>query len=94
MTSSPPPDGFALIKPGQTYLGKQGIVYGAGASKETVGAQNICMNVMPMPPGAVASARNTIRGSFGESRRVTWSRAVEIGELARHTPRRRTPIAA
>ena len=48
-----PPDGFALIKPGQTYLGKQGIVYSAGASKETVGAQKICMNVMPMPPGAV-----------------------------------------
>ena len=46
-----PPDGFALIKPGQTYLGKQGIIYGAGASKETVGAQKICMNVMPMPPG-------------------------------------------
>ncbi len=28
-----PPDGFALVKPGQTYLGKQGNVYGAGASK-------------------------------------------------------------
>jgi uncharacterized RmlC-like cupin family protein len=49
-----PPDGFALIKPGQTYLGKQGIVYGAGASAETVGAQKICMNMMPMPAGAVA----------------------------------------
>ena len=54
--SASPPDGFALIKPGQTYLGKQGIIYGAGASKETVGAQKICMNVMPMPPGAVAKA--------------------------------------
>jgi uncharacterized RmlC-like cupin family protein len=32
------PDGFALIKPGQTYFGKQGITYGAGASTETVGA--------------------------------------------------------
>ena len=51
-----PPDGFALVKPGQTYFGKQGIVYGAGASAETVGAQKICMNVMPMPPGAVAKA--------------------------------------
>ena len=50
------PDGFALIKPGQTYFGKQGITYSAGASKETVGAQNICMNVMPMPAGAVAKA--------------------------------------
>jgi uncharacterized RmlC-like cupin family protein len=45
---------FAVVKPGQTYLGKQGIVYGAGASKETVGAEKVCMNVMPMPPGARA----------------------------------------
>ena len=51
-----PPDGFALIKPGQTYFGKQGILYGAGASAETVGAEKICMNVMPMPAGAVARA--------------------------------------
>jgi uncharacterized RmlC-like cupin family protein len=47
-------DRFAVVKPGQTYLGKQGIVYGAGASAETVGAEKICMNVMPMPPGARA----------------------------------------
>ena len=54
--TTPPPDGFALIKPGQTYFGKQGITYSAGASAETVGAEKICMNVMPMPPGAVAKA--------------------------------------
>lgn len=47
-------DRFAVVKPGQSYLGQQGIVYGAGASKETVGAEKICMNVMPMPPGARA----------------------------------------
>jgi uncharacterized RmlC-like cupin family protein len=47
-------DRFAVVEPGRTYLGKQGIVYGAGASKETVGAEKICMNVMPMPPGARA----------------------------------------
>ena len=45
---------FAIVKPGQTYVGKQGITYGAGASKETVGAEKICMNVMPMPNGARA----------------------------------------
>ena len=49
-------DGFAVVKPGRTYEGKQGITYGAGASKETVGAEKICMNVMPMPPGARAKA--------------------------------------
>jgi uncharacterized RmlC-like cupin family protein len=54
MTASPPQDGFALIKPGRTYFGGQGFVYGAGASAETVGAQKVCMNILPMPPGAVA----------------------------------------
>ena len=49
-------DGVAVIKPGQTYVGKQGFTYGAGASAETVGAQKICMNILPMPPGAVAKA--------------------------------------
>lgn len=44
----------AVISPGKTYVGKQGITYGAGASAETVGASSVCMNVMPMPPGAVA----------------------------------------
>ncbi len=37
-------DGVAVIKPGQTYVGKQGFTYGAGASAETVGARKICMN--------------------------------------------------
>ena len=49
-------DGVAVIKPGQTYVGKQGFTYGAGASAETVGAQKVCMNTLPMPPGAVAKA--------------------------------------
>lgn len=49
-------DGVAVIKPGQTYIGKQGFTYSAGASAETVGAKNVCMNILPMPPGAVAKA--------------------------------------
>ena len=43
-----------MISPGQTYAGRQGFTYGAGASAETVGAQHICMNVLPMPAGARA----------------------------------------
>jgi uncharacterized RmlC-like cupin family protein len=52
--TAPPPDGFALIKPGQTYFGKQGIQCGRlqGDGRRA----KICMNVMPMPPGAVAKA--------------------------------------
>jgi uncharacterized RmlC-like cupin family protein len=41
-----------VVGPGGTYVGKQGFTYGAGASAETVGAEHICMNVLPMPPGA------------------------------------------
>lgn len=43
-----------VIAPGQTYVGKQGFLYGAGASAETVGAEHICMNVLPVPVGARA----------------------------------------
>jgi uncharacterized RmlC-like cupin family protein len=49
-------DGVALVKPGETYVGQQGFTYGAGASAETVGARAVCMNVLPMPPGARAKA--------------------------------------
>jgi uncharacterized RmlC-like cupin family protein len=54
--SASPDDGVAIVKPGQTYAGKQGFTYGAGASAETVGARKVCMNVLPVPPGAVAKA--------------------------------------
>ncbi len=43
-----------VIAPGQTYVGKQGFTYRAGASAETVGAQQICMNVLPVPVGGRA----------------------------------------
>jgi uncharacterized RmlC-like cupin family protein len=43
-----------VIAPGQTYVGKQGFTYGAGASAETVGAQHVCMNVLPVPVGGRA----------------------------------------
>ncbi len=49
-------DGVAVVGPGGTYVGKQGFTYRAGASAETVGAQKVCMNILPMPPGAVAKA--------------------------------------
>lgn len=44
----------AVVRPGQSYQGAQGFTYGAGCSTETVGAANICMNVLPMPQGARA----------------------------------------
>jgi len=47
-------DRVQVVRPGRTYVGKQGFNYGAGASAETVGTQHICMNVLPMPVGARA----------------------------------------
>ena len=47
-------DRVRVIRPGHTYLGKQGFTYGAGASAETVGAEGVCMNILPMPSGARA----------------------------------------
>ena len=58
-------DGVAVIKPGQTYVGQQGFTYGAGASAETVGAQKVCMNVLPPPPGAVAKAQGECAVYYG-----------------------------
>ena len=43
-----------VIGPGRTYVGKQGFTYNAGASAETVGAERVCMNILPMRPGAGA----------------------------------------
>ncbi len=46
-----PKKNVQLIKPGETYLGAQGVTYGAGVSRKTAGSQKVCMNVLPMPPG-------------------------------------------
>ena len=45
-----------VIAAGDTYVGKQGFTYRAGASAETVGAGHISMNILPMPPEARAKA--------------------------------------
>lgn len=49
-------DSVKVIGPGRTYVGKQGFTYQAGVSAETVGAEQVCLNVLPMPPGARAKA--------------------------------------
>jgi uncharacterized RmlC-like cupin family protein len=44
-------DRVQVVSPGKTYVGKQGFVNGSGASAETVGAKQVCMNILPMPSG-------------------------------------------
>lgn len=43
-----------IVRPGQTYVGRQGFTYQAGVSRGTVGETNVCLNVLPMPAGAGA----------------------------------------
>lgn len=47
-----------VVRPGATYEGAQGVVYGAGPSRRTAGTTGLCMSVMPMPPGARAKAHH------------------------------------
>ena len=44
-------DKVRVVKPGKTYFGAQGMAYGSGASRKTVGSEKICMNILPMPFG-------------------------------------------
>ncbi len=45
-----------IIRPGDTYDGKQGFSYFEGVSAESVGAQAICMHLLTIPPGGRAKA--------------------------------------
>jgi uncharacterized RmlC-like cupin family protein len=45
-----------LIKPGDTYDGRQGLTYFGGVSAQSAGALGICMHMLRMPPGARAHA--------------------------------------
>jgi uncharacterized RmlC-like cupin family protein len=45
-----------VIRPGDTYDGKQGFSYFEGIAKETVGSEGICMHLLTIPPGGRARA--------------------------------------
>jgi len=45
-----------LIRPDDTYDGKQGLTYLAGIASETVGSQAICMHLLTIPAGGRAKA--------------------------------------
>lgn len=45
-----------VIRPGETYDGKQGLTYVEGISAERVGSTGICMHLLTLPPGARANA--------------------------------------
>lgn len=45
-----------LVRPHDTYEGKQGLSYFAGIAAETVGSSGICMHLLTLPPGGRAKA--------------------------------------
>ena len=45
-----------VIRPQNTYGGKQGFNYFEGLTKETVGSKGICMHLLTIPPGGRAKA--------------------------------------
>lgn len=46
----------AIIRPGDEYIGKQGLSYAAGIAAETVGSEHLCMHLLEIPPGGRARA--------------------------------------
>jgi uncharacterized RmlC-like cupin family protein len=45
-----------LVRPSNSYDGKQGLSYFEGIAAQTVGSSAICMHILTMPPGARAKA--------------------------------------
>lgn len=45
-----------ILRPTDTYDGKQGFTYNAGIAAESVGSKAICMHLLTIPPGGRAKA--------------------------------------
>ncbi|CVI63732.1 cupin domain-containing protein (plasmid) [Agrobacterium leguminum] len=45
-----------IVRPTDSYVGKQGLNYFEGIAAETVGSVSICMHVLKIPPGERAKA--------------------------------------
>lgn len=54
MTDTIAKPGCRLIRPSDTYDGKQGLTYFEGIASETVGSRAICMHLLTIPPGGRA----------------------------------------
>ena len=63
-----------LVQEGESFTGKQGLVYAVGISAESVGAKGIHMQILRIPPGGRAKAHKhaehetAIYAMSGESR--------------------------
>lgn len=50
------PPACAVVRAGESFIGKQGFSYAAAISAETVGSSGIHMQLLTIPPGARAKA--------------------------------------
>lgn len=55
MDTTPKP-ACKVVRPADTYAGKQGLNYFNGISAQNAGAEGICMMVLSIPPGGRATA--------------------------------------
>ncbi len=45
-----------IVRPSETYQGKQGLTYTAGIFAENTGARGLCLHLLTIPPGGRARA--------------------------------------
>ena len=56
MDEETPPPTCQVVRLGDRFVGKQGLVYAAAVSAETVGARGLHMQIVRIPPGGRAKA--------------------------------------
>lgn len=44
-------DTVRVVRPGEVFVGKQGVAYPLRVTRETAGTRNVCVAVLPMQPG-------------------------------------------
>jgi uncharacterized RmlC-like cupin family protein len=72
------------VRPGETFVGKQGLTYIAGLTGETGGSKSICMTVATLPPGARAKA-HLHRGIETAAFVIEGEAVVRYGERLEHS---------
>ncbi len=55
-SGEPQANGCRLVRGGEQYVGKQGLLYSVGISAETAGSQAIHLQIVTIPPGSRAKA--------------------------------------
>jgi uncharacterized RmlC-like cupin family protein len=73
-----------VVRPGEPFVGRQGLSYVAGLTGETAGSRHISMTVATLPPGARAKAH--LHHGIETAAYVLEGRAeVRFGDRLQHT---------